>query len=608
MTTTIYAAYHRAAPRLGGSHIVPIHVGRAQAQALPQMIGDDTGDNISARNGAWCELTALYWAWKNDTQSDYIGLMHYRRVLDLTDTHPDGPVEHFPQQFDVDDWSAGADQWLESSLADFDIVVPRAHAMGRTVAANYTRGHAPQDWAIMRDVIAREFPQFIASFDAVADGHEIRLGNMAVMSRPIFETYCAFVFGVLFGVENTDVDRGHYSVYQGRYLGFLAERLMSVFIHHIAATKPDIRIKEVAILNTSKALVTPYLCKKDAPAAGVVNIALSADRAYLPHCAAMLRSLLDHADPAREINLFFLHSGIESRDLAVLETMLRERPKTRFHPLDTAGWFDNSYRSSSRAPSNATYNRFLLFSLLPGLDRLLYLDVDMIVQADVCALYDSDIGSAQLAAVPDWIMTRTLSGPIATIDPDVPDLGAYHREALGLNDAQIGRYFNAGVLIFNFAAMEDPAAIGKALIAQARDGKYLFRDQDILNRTFKDSYHALDPRWNVFNSTDASYGKVPRANHAKAMEARNDPWILHFADRSYKPWRGGAVPHAGAYWSALIRTPFYGEVVRNMAAASWGKRAARGGVIVRTGRSLATHVPALRGPLLRVHAWAQGGH
>ena len=608
MTATLYTAYHRAAPRLESASIRPIHVGRAGAgQPLPGMQGDDTGDHISARNGAFCELTALYWAWKNDTGSTAIGLMHYRRVLDLTDRMPGGAVERHPRLFDLDDWCREAEAWLAGEGGNWDIVVPRLHRMGRTVEANYREGHAPQDWDLMRAVIAQDHPDYVQSFEEVAAGYTVRLGNMALMQRPLFDRYCAWMFDILFKVEAADVDRSHYSVQQARYLGFLSERLLTVFLHHEKRANPGLRLKEVSILNLSQSLVSPYIGPKDAPGPETVNIALAADRAYLPHAAAMLRSLMDHADPDRPINVFFLYSDISEHAMQVLRAMLEQRPRTTLHALDTGGLFDDSYRSASRAPSNATYNRFLLFSLLPGLPRLLYLDADVILRADVCALYDTDLGGAHLGAVPDWIMTRTLTGPTKTIDPEVPDLGTYHRDVLGLSPDQIARYFNAGVLLFNFAAMEDLPALGQDFLREAREGRYLFRDQDILNMRFKDKLHVLDARWNVFNSHPQAYGRVPKAGHATAMAARKDPWAIHYADRDYKPWNVRPVPLADQYWQALVRTPFYAEVVAHLGGAGAATRAERNRGFVAMGRTLAERVPVLKGPLLRLYAALRKG-
>lgn len=602
MTVKIYTAYHRPAPRIDSPSITPLHVGRAMAAApLPGMAGDDTGDTISDRNAAWCELTALYWAWKNDRDSAAIGLMHYRRLLDLTDSAGGHAAEQSLSRLDVADWTARTERWLAEEAADWDIVLPRMHRMGRTVEGNYRAAHQGQDYDLMRSIVARDHPDYLDTFEEVSRGYDIRLGNIALMRRPLFERYCAWLFDILFKVEAAEVPRDHYSPAQARYLGYLSERLLTVFVRHLQKTEPGLRLREVAILNLSHAVILPWLSPADRPAPGTVNIAFSSDRTYLPHTAAMLRSLFDHADPERPLNLFFLYSDLSGRDLALLQSVVATRPGARLHAIDTGGWFEDSYRSASRAPSNATYNRFLLFRLLPGLDRLIYLDGDVIVTADICALYDTDMGGAQLGAVTDWIMTRTLTGPTRTIDPEVPDLAVYHRGVLGLSDPEIARYFNAGVLLFDFAAMGDLRGLADRMMREATEHRYLFRDQDILNRVFKESLFQLDPRWNVFNSDPAAYARVPAANQARAMEARRDPWLIHYADRSYKPWRCEPVPQAELYWQALIRTPFYGEVVAGLRKPLAGQGSSSR--IVAAGRALAERVPVLKGPLLRVYTW-----
>lgn len=599
MKVSIYSAYHKLSPRVSSKSIKPIHVGAALAKAsLAGMLSDNTGDNISDKNGSFCELTALYWAWKNDRDSDFIGLMHYRRLLDVAGEIDSGPAEAYVGAVDIDSWTARAEAWMEAELDNWDIVLPRLHEMGVSVENNYLAGHHKEDFDKMRKVIAADHPAYLDAFNTAAKSTDMRLGNIALMRREVFVRYCAWLFDILLKVDAADIDRSNYSPYQSRYIGFLAERLMTAFILHEQQTNPSTRIRETAIANLSKAVVTPYLTGQDKPADDVMNLAIAADRNYLPHASAMMASLLAHADPKRPIALYFLHSGIEADDIEIFDGWLKsQRANIQLHAIDTGNYFDDSYRSSSRAPSNATYNRFLLFNLLPGLDRLLYLDVDIILKTDVAKLYDTDIGDAKIGAVPDWIMTRTLTGPIPTIDPDVPDLSAYHRERLEMSDEQIARYFNAGVLLFNFKAMGDLNAVGRHLLHEAQNGRYLFRDQDILNKAFKDDLYVLDGRWNVFNSVDAAYSKVPTTNHAKAMEARRDPWIIHYADRAYKPWHGVAVPQSGLYWQALINTPYYGEVMASLQAASRRKLFDKTR-IVEAGKAVGQKYPVLNRPLL----------
>ena len=608
MSISLYTAYHKTAPLLASGSVRPIHVGAARAEApLTGMIGDDTGANISDRNREYCELTALYWAWKNDTDATHIGLMHYRRVLDFSGQFGGqfggSEAEVYPARFDIPEWLETTESWLTENAGKYDLIVPRVHKMGQSVAANYRDGHAPQDFDLARAIIARDHPDYLTSFDAMATGFDLRLGNMFVMPRALLDRYCTWLFDILGQLENADLDRSQYSPQQCRYLGFVAERLLGVFVHHLQASQPDLRIYQPAIINLSDALVSPYLADDSLNGPDHINIAFSADRAYLPHTSAMLHSMLSRADTTRQINLFFLHGGIEPEPLDMLAEVIAVHPNAHLHLINAGGAFDASYRSASRAPSNATYNRFLLFGLLPTLDRLLYLDGDMIFHGDVAQIYDTDMGDHQIAAVPDYIMTRTLSGPTPTIDPKVPDLATYHRDVLGLTDAQIGRYFNAGLLLLNFGAM-DVVGTGGALMAKADSTQYLFRDQDILNCHFKNSYLPLDGRYNVFNTEIAGYGRVPHKNFAAAMAARRDPVVTHYAAGDYKPWQPVAVPRAQYYWQALIQTPFYTEVLSQQ-TGPMARRAKRAARIQTIGKAVATRVPVLRPALLWVYRHAR---
>lgn len=76
MKTEIYIATHK--DYSFQQKKIPIHVGKDLTDLNLGIIGDNTGDNISSLNPNFCELTALYWMWKNSS-ADYLGLIHYRR-------------------------------------------------------------------------------------------------------------------------------------------------------------------------------------------------------------------------------------------------------------------------------------------------------------------------------------------------------------------------------------------------------------------------------------------------------------------------------------------------------------------------------------------------
>ena len=79
----IFISYKDRHKILKSDILTPIQTGRAIADEIfDDMIGDDTGDNISAENDIYAELTAQYWVWKNYDKignPDYVGFMHYRR-------------------------------------------------------------------------------------------------------------------------------------------------------------------------------------------------------------------------------------------------------------------------------------------------------------------------------------------------------------------------------------------------------------------------------------------------------------------------------------------------------------------------------------------------
>lgn len=195
-----------------------IQVGAALTEKELFDIRDNFGqDNISEKNRQYCELTGVYWAWKNDT-ADYVGFSHYRRKFVLTDEQLGAII------------SENIDVCVTEPLVNF-----------ATVRGQYAKNHILEDWDNFMHVIGELAPEYMAAAKEVQDGIYYFAYNMFIMRREIFDEYCSFVFPILSRCEQLIGSKE--DTYQNRYVGFLAERLLSIFITHNAGYRVAIADK-----------------------------------------------------------------------------------------------------------------------------------------------------------------------------------------------------------------------------------------------------------------------------------------------------------------------------------------------------------------------------
>lgn len=231
MNISILVSYHKNDLVYKDSNYIPIHVGRSISSLKLDMIGDDTGDNISYKNGSYCELTALYWAWKNLKGVDYIGLCHYRRFFDFYNVIP--PFYSY-KKVNIKDFSSynlALPDSLKEKLKKGYVVVAKPKYLKRSVSVHYCTTHISDDLEKLRDVISENCSKiYLDAFDHIMSGNKISPYNMFIMSWDDFDEYCSWLFSILFKLESR-VDITGYDQYQKRIFGFMSERLLSVFLY-----------------------------------------------------------------------------------------------------------------------------------------------------------------------------------------------------------------------------------------------------------------------------------------------------------------------------------------------------------------------------------------
>ena len=197
---------------------VPVWVGAANhPEGIPEGWGrDDQGDNISNKNPNYCELTALYWAWRH-LDADYLGLVHYRR--------------HFAERGAIDKKERVATSgYIAQILEEYPAILPaERNYFIETNYSQYVHAHHAQDLEITREILTEKYPEYLDAHDANLArtyGHRF---NMFVMHRDLFDAYCTWLFDILFELER-QLDISDYSNYDARVFGFVSERLLDTWI------------------------------------------------------------------------------------------------------------------------------------------------------------------------------------------------------------------------------------------------------------------------------------------------------------------------------------------------------------------------------------------
>lgn len=167
---------------------------------------DNKGDNISEKNPNRCEMTAHYWIWKNrmDTDDEYIGVCHYRRLLDI-----------------------GDDDLRRMRENDVDVVLPFPMIHYPDAYIQHTWYVRDEDWNLMRHVLKRLHPDYEKRFDEIFRKPYFYNYNMMIVKKRVFADYCAFLYPVLDMIEEESIPNGRHR--EDRYTAYLSESLTTLY-------------------------------------------------------------------------------------------------------------------------------------------------------------------------------------------------------------------------------------------------------------------------------------------------------------------------------------------------------------------------------------------
>lgn len=560
----VFVSTHRPVALFDSEILRPVQVGSAlAAERYPWALHDDDGENISDQNPLYCELTTQYWAWKN-IEADYYGFCHYRRYFDFSSElhceNPWGEVmadyinAHSQTEYGLDDAT------IASVIKGYDVITTEFKDLRRFPGGVSTPRHHfelaerlhPEDLDRVLAILKETHPDYAQDADAFLNGHRSCFCNMFIMRREPFFAYCAWLFPILERFV-AETDMSDYSVEALRTPGHLAERLFNIYYAHQMRIGVGWRTRELRCVH----FVHPERGDVFEPlsvSGRVVPVVLASDDAYVPMLTTTIFSMLSNASNERHYDVVILERDISAEHKSLMRRFFERFPNATLRFSDAGSLVDGYRLTTNNAHiSIETYYRFLIQEVLPGYDKVLYLDADLIVEGDVAELFDVDLGESALGAVRDI----DFAGNVGYRDGKRK---AYAHDVLGMSDPY--GYFQAGVLLLNTAAMRRLHSVDEWL-RLAGNESLIYNDQDVLNAECEGRVTYLDASWNVMTDFSGRAERVFSFAPAWAFKAyqqsRQAPRIVHYAGVE-KPWNAVGTDQAERYWRYARKTPFYEEL------------------------------------------------
>ncbi|HIZ01788.1 MAG TPA: glycosyltransferase family 8 protein [Candidatus Bacteroides merdipullorum] len=277
----------------------------------------------------------------------------------------------------------------------------------------------------------------------------------------------------------------------------------------------------------------------------MIHIACNIDSHYVRHCAVMLVSLFEN-NRREEFCVHVIARGLSDGNREIL-TQLAAKYGSRvlFYEPDLRLLEGFTIRKFSKRISMATYYRCILSALLPReVDRVLYLDCDIVVMGDIRPLWDTPLDGVGVAAVEDM---------------GCREAARYEVLKYPMEDS----YFNAGVLLVNLAYWREHDVPRACVDYYHRyPERILFNDQDLLNSVLRGHKRLVDLKWNVQDAFYRLSLQQDEAWRGRLDGVLQNPVILHFTNR--KPWEYDSQhPLREVYFRYQDLTPWRGQRVLN---------------------------------------------
>lgn len=292
----------------------------------------------------------------------------------------------------------------------------------------------------------------------------------------------------------------------------------------------------------------------------IIPIVLTTDKNFIPYTCVTLYSIAynSNVDNKYEIIIFY-DDEIDLNNKIKFDYILNQFSNFKLRFINIKQYFEK-YCLKSNIPhvSNATFYRYVIPDVLQEYEKIVYLDTDLVVNADVSELYEVNLEDNYFAACCDNSLRQQISLALSGVESYKP-VDEYFKK-LGFENV-MEDYFNAGVLVFNIKLMREDN-ISQKMLENAQNNSYIHSGQDPMNVVAKDKVKFIPLTWNTmtWEPVEGSLKLLPQKYYNEYMDAIKNPKIVHYA-APIKPWLYFDSFLSEYFFKYARMTPFYEQII-----------------------------------------------
>ena len=543
------------------------------------MLGDNTGDNISEKRESFNELTVMYWAWKN-VEADYYGLCHYRRYLsfatqyhEINDLAKNGAsvnsvVCDYISSNMIEKYNLN-EEYMRNEISKYDIIKTNAIDFAKLSykycnnqfktnkeQIEYTKDwHRIEDFETVRQIIEEKFTIYLKYYDEYMNSKYGYFYALFLMKKKYFNMFCEFLFGVLFELEKKNIDTTYLSIKQNRFYGTIGERLYGVFMLYVQDNF-DVKVAEKQVIfieNPQKQKeLLPFSKENNIP------IVIRINDYYAPYFTVLLQSIIDNAYEKNNYDIIVLEHTVTKENKRIISEILQGKNNISVRYFNPEYLLEDVILPfKTELDSIEPYYSIFIPWLLPNYDKVLIIDCDTILLGDIAEIYNQDI-SAYLAGACKDIMH------LGMYNINENGYVDYVKEELKLQKPY--EYFNTKIMLLNTDKIRNSFNI-KDIFNKVKTNKYNELEQDLFNNLLNGKVKYFDYKYSIISEVDTFINSrieyAPKKENNAYRKAQANPFVINFNNYP-KPWSNPNIPYSYKWWKIARKTPFYETILYRM--------------------------------------------